>query len=327
MREHLLGYLLGALDSPETDVLEDHLATDRQLQAELELLRGGLEPLDADRDPIEPPAGLATRTCLLISKYTEVSPAPVADPGERQAAASAGRWRLSDFAVAASVLIAAGMLFLPALSNSRSNARLLACQNNLKDLGAGLVNYSRQNNDLFPQIPLAGKMAAAGAYAPQLYEAGYVTTPNSIVCPASELADDRMFTPPSQKDIMGAEGEHLTELRRKMGGSYGYTLGYQDANHVYHPTRNRSRERYALMADAPNLNSQHFQSSNHGGDGQNVLFEDGKVKYLKNCHLTDCRDEIFSNDEGKMAPGTHVDDAVIGHSALTPETWSTAELH
>jgi hypothetical protein len=326
MRDHLLGYLLGALDSPETDQLEDHLATDRQLQAELELLRSGLEPLDADRDSIEPPVGLAARTCLLISKYTEVSPAPVTEPSERQAA-MAGRWRLSDFAVAASVLIAATLFFLPALSNSRSNAQLLACQNNLKDLNLGLVNYSRQNNDLFPEIPLKGKMAAAGAYAPQLFDAGYVQNRNTVVCPSSTLADDRAFTVPTQKELMSAEGEHLTELRRKMGGSYGYTLGYQDASHTYHPTRNKARERYALMADTPNLNSEHFQSANHGGDGQNVLFEDGKVKYLKNCHLSDCRDEIFSNDEGKMAPGMHIDDAVIGHSAVTPEAWSTAELH
>jgi hypothetical protein len=62
MREHLLGYLLGALDASQQREVEQALENDPQLRRELELLDGALEPLRADRGLHEPPVGLADRT-------------------------------------------------------------------------------------------------------------------------------------------------------------------------------------------------------------------------------------------------------------------------
>ena len=61
-----------------------------------------------------------------------------------------------------------------------------------------------------------------------------------------------------------------------MGGSYGYCIGYVDQG-VYQPTRNLGRPGFAIMADAPCEDRPGRQSDNHGGRGQNVLFEDGHV--------------------------------------------------
>ena len=63
-REHLLGYLLGALEADEQAAVEQALSTSSQLCEELELLRQRVQPLDALRSEEDnlPPPGLATRT-------------------------------------------------------------------------------------------------------------------------------------------------------------------------------------------------------------------------------------------------------------------------
>ena len=48
MQDQLLGYLLNALEPSEHELVEQQLATDRQLQQELELLRNSIEPLEAE---------------------------------------------------------------------------------------------------------------------------------------------------------------------------------------------------------------------------------------------------------------------------------------
>lgn len=62
MREHLLGYLMGALDASQQSEVEQALESDPQLRRELDLLDQALSPLRADRGVYEPPLGLADRT-------------------------------------------------------------------------------------------------------------------------------------------------------------------------------------------------------------------------------------------------------------------------
>src|SRR5689334_19807017 len=137
MREHLLGYLLGALDAAEQDAVEQALEKDVTLRAELERLAASVEPLRADRGEVDPPAGLASRTCAMVMEFVEeeetiqaVSPArrreppTVGEPGP-------GRWTLLDLIVTAGVCAAAAMLFFPAISQSRYSSQLAVCQHNL----------------------------------------------------------------------------------------------------------------------------------------------------------------------------------------------------
>ena len=49
-----------------------------------------------------------------------------------------------------------------------------------------------------------------------------------------------------------------------------------------------------------------------------MLYEDGHVRHLKECKAKGCRDHIFLNDLGRVAAGSHVNDAVIGQSASYP---------
>jgi hypothetical protein len=62
----LVGYLLAALEDEEARHIEQTLQTNARVYHHLEILRLALVPLEADRDHVMPPAGLAARTCKRI---------------------------------------------------------------------------------------------------------------------------------------------------------------------------------------------------------------------------------------------------------------------
>ena len=68
----------------------------------------------------------------------------------------------------------------------------------------------------------------------------------------------------------------------------------------------------------PQRRSPGQQSDNHGGRGQNVLFEDGHVQFLTTSRPSGASDDIFVNDDDQVAAGVHQDDSVIASSGVTP---------
>lgn len=332
MREELVGYLLEALSADERAAVEQQLRHDTQLQRELELLHESLEPLRADEGSCEPPQGLAARTCAFVARHSGMhSPTFSSGPGAKTLAPVAlpaasgsffrGSWSFADMAVAAGIFLAASTLLFPALQHSRNSARIAGCQNNLRQLGTSLAQFSQFNGDYFPTIPSSGKLAAAGMYAVQLAEKKLLPAENVLLCPNSELAAERAdcdpFHVPARSELEASSGTRLASLQKKMGGSYGYTLGYlQDGQ--YRSVRNQGRANFALMADAPSLDLEGRRSKNHSGCGQNVLYEDGHVGYVTNCMQEEPADHLYLNDDGLMAAGTHELDSAIGSSYTSP---------
>ena len=100
-----------------------------------------------------------------------------------------------------------------------------------------------------------------------------------------------------------------------MGGSFAFTLGYIE-NGRYYPTRNLNRAYFVIMADAPIRDADGWRSNNHGGCGQNVLFEDFRVEFVKDCCFRPGGDVFFENNDGVAAAGLNPNDAVVGSSAI-----------
>ena len=121
---------------------------------------------------------------------------------------------------------------------------------------------------------------------------------------------------PTLAEVQAADGNELARLHQQMGGSYGYNLGYVWKGR-YHSPKNLHRARFAIVADAPSTVSP-FHSLNHKGCGQNVLFEDQHVQYLTTCKAHGCTDNIYVNDDGQVAPGKHLHDAVLAPSHSRP---------
>jgi hypothetical protein len=304
MQEHLLGYLLGALEPHEHESLASHLENDPQLREQLERLRGCLHPLATDGGHLEPPPGLARRTCIYVSHCCEET---------RVAAAGASRWRWQDVVVVTGVLAASLMLIFPAITSSQSDARITGCANNLREMSLALFHYAQSRGDL-PGIEK--DLPYAGVYAPKLLEAGYLPDPGLTLCPAVARSADPPRAP-SLAELRSSTGARLAWLVDRIGGDYGYTLGYLQNGRLV-PIRNLGRSDFPLMADAPSRHLPGRQSANHRGRGQNLLFEDGHVEFVTRCPRCSASDDYFHNEDGLVAAGKHVRDSVIGHSSAQP---------
>ena len=320
-REQLLDFLLDALDDVEREQVERQLQTDPSLQQELDLLQERLEPLAECYCEYDPPATLAERTCAFVTGHANAEKARLAKVGLSEATGVGSvrsRLTLADTLVAAGILLAAALLFFPAILNSRDLARLAQCQNNLSHLGLALASYSDLGSGgFYPCVPTAGNRAFAGIYAPILQDAGFLTDPNWIVCPSSALAEQLGdFRVPTLGDVDRADRVALIVFQGMAGGSYGYNLGFViDGKHGW--PRHLGRTHFALMSDAPNPSWMDMRSLNHGGRGQNILYDDGHVRFVVDCFGTR-RDHPFRNHFGRIEAGVNENDSVIGAGFSTP---------
>jgi hypothetical protein len=94
-----------------------------------------------------------------------------------------------------------------------------------------------------------------------------------------------------------------------MGGDYAYPLGHLE-NETFQTGRNLHRSGFPIVTDSPKVN--------HGGSGQNVLFEDGNVQWLTSTVAGKYNDDFTVNDVGVVSAGRHVNDAVCARSHARP---------
>ncbi|WP_425618215.1 hypothetical protein NA78x_001916 [Anatilimnocola sp. NA78] len=349
--EQLLGYLLGALECKECEEVEQALAQSPELTAEFEKIRRSLNTMGLLEQPEyeDPPLCLASRTCEYVEQQAESygadtlllkavsaktlaataavetnseSPTPRTkvklSPVSRSEAGFTSFRRL-DLMVAAAIVLVASALSFPALYTSRFQANVAMCQNQLRQLGIALHEYSGlQPDGSFPYVAPSGPRSVAGIYAPTLVSSNLIADNESLFCPGQG-------TPPAEKRIIptlaqvdAAPEVILAGLQKKMGGDYGYNMGYSQNDEVL-PPRNSRRPNYALMGDAPHDLQPGRGSKNHAGRGQNMLYEDGRVNFIKLANQQDSAiDDPFHNRLGQVAAGTDINDAVLGASQDHP---------
>jgi prepilin-type processing-associated H-X9-DG protein len=150
---------------------------------------------------------------------------------------------------------------------------------------------------------------------PILHHSGKLK-PKPVVCPG--IKDPKpTFLPLEQLRSMDVEtfARHAAELNP----TYAYSLGFLD-NGQYQPpmkTHVGMRSLTPLMADAL-CDGADGNSLNHGGEGQNVLFQDGHVKFVKVRSVGYEGDDIYWNKAYKVAAGLDRFDTVLGYSAAKP---------
>ncbi len=325
-QEQLLGYLLDALEDDERRQIQEDLARDPQLREQLETLRMVLAPLEATGEPIDPPPGLARRTCGYVA-------AQIAGSGQRSRSAGLARLHAMradiqlegsttsfswlDVAAVAGVVMAASLLLFPAILSSRSDARTLRCAGNLQSLYQGLAQYSDAFAGYLPAAPPSDRLGVGGGFAVVLQSGGYLEDPCGLVCPDSPLAEKGDFSIPAPEQILVMpDGEELELVQASLGGSYSMSLGYEE-DHRFRGLRNRGRDGFALVSDVPDAGAADFHSQNHAG-GRNVLFGGGNVRFMAVPVATVGNDHVFLNAAGQVGPGLNPYDSVIPPAGRLP---------
>jgi hypothetical protein len=115
--------------------------------------------------------------------------------------------------------------------------------------------------------------------------------------------------------LNSAKGIQLCNLQRVQSGHYGFSMGSCGTEGYLSP-QIMGRTNVVLVADRPSMTLVGRRSANHGGRGQNCLFEDGHVAFVSGDSVGE--DPIFINDYNLVAPGCRPEDNVIAPSHLSP---------
>lgn len=350
MHEDLLGYLLGALEPDEMQRVAEWLRDNPEGQAELERLERSLRPLEEEFEAVEPPSQ------ELLDSTLAAIPEGLPPQDAQHAAASASaiptppmvglagadltpdsgraihRWRAMDSIgglLAVAVLLA---LLLPSIAAGRSEARKVACADNLRLLHSHLMQYVNQDyQQRLPEVAASGPEAFAGVYAVRLAEAGLLPQAEARWCPSvgmESLEPQRsnlssrlvpLAELPSVSELGELAVNDLREVQQVAGGNYAYTLGVV-ADGRFGSPRFESRTRFAVMADAPIFDSSGQMQFAHGNRGINVLYEDGAVRFVRGAALDSMSDHPLLNHRGLSEAGVNIDDASLAPSWRPPFT-------
>ncbi len=103
---------------------------------------------------------------------------------------------------------------------------------------------------------------------------------------------------------------------RQLAGNYAYSLGYRENGTLHGPCDLDCEQ--PILADHNPLADSGGNSPNHGGQGQNVLYIDGHVRWCISPVLGCPADNIYLNRKGKVAAGLNRDDSVLGAGETGP---------
>ena len=344
-QEDLLGYVLGALDAQEERELQQQIDACPEIEEQLLEIRHAMSPMESlsfGESGSRP--GLARRTCELVANLKHAKQdlfedsdaigdlfgvtktdqiheifddAPAADAELEPAPAFSritdrlvhpGSWSRIDILAGIAIMAIFASILLPAISNSRFHGRINSCKDNLKQVGTAMLVYSDLHSGHFINIP-GMKLASTNAalFAPVLKGNGFIEDDAVFAC-AGRLESEPPRIPTLQQ-IRSARGPQLESLKRRMGGHFGYALGFLEDGNKYSAPRNDGSSHTVVIADMPSADLPGRGSRNHAGRGQNCFFADGRVEFISTHAIGN--DAIYENDLGIVGPGLGEHDNVI----------------
>jgi prepilin-type processing-associated H-X9-DG protein len=319
MREDLLGYLLSALEPHEMRRIDQRLQEDPLLREELAEVQRMLNDFDqsvGENDLVELPPDLISRTLASIdaaedgsADFANAVEAAVQQPltasgsqslfssdaamlGMRPERLLPGKNRQTWADMLVSALAAAAILALafPVVARYRGEARKMACQNNLRQLGVAIGDYVLGRTDSrLPQVAESGHEAFSGIWELRLTDRGLLTDPSLRWCADGEIPDEECprnceetqllfygdrenlaksaanrsgttFSRVGSHDLINSEHlmdaafrgdiELLKFIQRIAGGHYAYNLGVIE-NGKYQTPRYEGRSSFAVLGDMP----------------------------------------------------------------------------
>ncbi len=306
---------------------------------------------------VEPPTDLISRTLAQIPDRAPL-PGEAVAPGRAHGSvviypdavpprSTRGSW--GDLVVGGLAVAALMALGLPAMARMRSEARNTACQDNLRQLGLAFSQYVlREDDSHLPKLAESGLEAFAGMYAVRLADRGLLSDATLRWCPDTPLplaepqTGQRLRPEPWNSKEAYSPVSHLVSgeelggaaqagnvsllqwLQRIAGGHYAYSLGVIDENR-YHAPQYEGRASFPILGDAPIAGSQRTDAVDvsklrwsHGGQGANLLYEDGSVRHLQVSTMMGIPDHPFVNHRGSIEAGVNIDDASLAPSWRPP---------
>jgi prepilin-type processing-associated H-X9-DG protein len=315
--ETLLGYVLEALPEPEQLRIDEMVARDLTLAQRVQDLRELLGPIQQSTEAFEPSANLTQSTMSFIDRAVLSGDAAVLDaqptlsqPLFETTRAIQVAWLDSFVALAAGVVILC--LVLPSIFQSRESARKLGCSDNLREFGQSIRSFALINaKQQLPRIDVGGPLSFAGVFPMRLRDTGLLETLGKVWCPAMDRIE--MEGTPTTVAFLTAPVSTQNNWRYTAGGNYYYNLGYMKQG-VYTTPSIDSELCFPVMGDAVyHVDQDSDLSSLHGRHRANLLFADGRVRYVRLDNIDgDSIDHPYLNRNDVKAAGLSQNDSCLG---------------
>ena len=322
-KQLVFDYSLG-LTSPEESVEAEALISANKEAAQIHAkLRSVLVPLDS-LEPQSCPDELVEQTVYRLkdsADYGEFRLRQLIAEQARPVVAKVMFWRnWSEMAAVAAVIIFLTGILVPPLNFARQKSWQQRCQAQLANIFQGITQYGSDNDGTLPAIisrPDAPwcRVGYQGSedYSNtrslwRLVRGGYVKNPADFVCPgkcqgralqldASQVQNYNDF--PARRYVTYSPRIICTKSQN------GQVLGREplmaDLNPIF---ENLPQEWSCEIKIRLNDKSFTINSTNHRGRGQNILFGDSSVEFVKIRRIGITEDDIFTTRE--MCPGFEV---------------------
>jgi len=341
--QRLLDYQLG-LDSPEERrATQELISKDKEISTLNAALEGCIKPLASWQDE-EPPADLAQRTMARIADYksakvmAQASAAIAAGRSSKeiaQAARSAARertarvtWLLGNLrdmvAVAASITLIF-MFFSPTVRHAREIAQRQKCATQLQMAGMAMDNYREDNNGYLPTV---NQQPGEVWWAVGKNGSGYNSNTRNIFLLAKEgyMPVEAFLCPgaPRKRTIRINIPPEMLQMMEDFAGrdqiNYSFRLILQNENRrmIKSPEAILMSDQNPIFADFDGHKKEldlsnrpalmQVNSPNHKGEGQNVLYIDGRVTFSNGRYVGPGLDDIFTIQSKVRYQGTEQPD-------------------
>lgn len=186
--------------------------------------------------------------------------------------------------VVAIIGILAGIL-VPVLGRARESAKRKSCASNLKQLGLGLNIYATDNSENFP----TGSSGQGARSSISLIYPTYLGTKKVFSCPSNATSTATLSAQSTYDD--GSSGDT----------SWNSSYGYDDSKSA------ADLGQIAIMSDTPTGSS----STNHQGEGINILFVDGHIEWGTSTFVNNGDEELYDSDIFNGSEGAGTDSVIL----------------
>jgi len=326
-KQLLFDYCIDLTSEEQTAEAEALISCNEEAAEIHSKLEAAFAPLEA-AEPQLCPDELAERTILRLNNLARSSQLQLqqlltAEQG-RTVTARSRFWRnLGEVAAVAAVIVFATVVLLPTLRRIRQDSwRKHQCQMQLARIFQGLNNYSNDHNGKLPAVATAAgapwwKVGDQGKenysntrHIWLLVKGGYVN-PTDFICPGTRPG--RVVI---KLDLSKMKNYNDFPARRYVTFSFrikpskptlkrpvGRRVLIADLNPLFEQLPDNYSESFTLE---PPKNLLTINSINHNRRGQNVLFRDGGVDFLKSRRVGTAEDDIFTLQDTDIYQGVEV---------------------
>lgn len=282
----LIDYVLGQCPPQEAEEVGRRLASDEGFASLHADIANAMAALGACSVP-DPPEDLVDRTLARVRAMRRTEALVEAQPVERRVRMPMFSFR--ELGAVAAILVVAFGVLLPSLYKARGRAHRVLCADNIAMIHTGLNHYASGHGEALPAPPStidvwlrrAGKAHASNTAALFLLVRNNYASPRAFQCPAADTAS-----------FVVRQGLSDFPSPRNIAYSYQHCLAGPIRRDL--PELVRVAGQYAILSErSPVFVDGRFLrdrirrdvSDNHGGAGQNVLYLDGSVRWVRHGHV------------------------------------------